>query len=71
MKKGVDIGFAPAFVASLVTYLITVNPHVEGSGYLQFGLQMLALATLSVVWAAMAMFVVATGVFALQRLNGD
>lgn len=71
MKRGVNLGFVPAFVASLVSYLITVNPHVEDSAYLQFALQMVAIIMVSIAWAGMAMLIVAAGVFILHRLGGE
>ncbi|MGA3406802.1 MAG: hypothetical protein ABSD49_13805 [Candidatus Bathyarchaeia archaeon] len=70
-KRGVNIGFVPGFTASLVSYMITVNPHVENSDYLRVGLQMLAIIFVSIVWASFAMLVVAAGVFLIYRLNGD
>lgn len=67
MKKGVDLGFAPAFVATMVTYLITANPLGQRN-LLGFIGQMLGIIFVSIVYGIAAMIIVAAGVYVIYRL---
>ena len=70
MRTGFNVGFTPAFVASLVSYLITDNPNVTSAGgYLQLGLLMLFILVMSFVWAGIALIIVTAGVFISYRLS--
>jgi uncharacterized PurR-regulated membrane protein YhhQ (DUF165 family) len=67
MKKGVEVGFTPAFVATMVTYMITLNPMGNRS-LLGFIVQMLAVVFVSIVYGIVAMIVLAIGVCVIYRL---